>query len=274
MTFSQNVKKLRKAKNLTQEQLAEMLGVSAQAVSKWETSETYPDCSLLAPLSAALGTSIDTLFGNSACSMEDVSKRVISLLDSTPTEQRFHVARDICWQVEKGLFNASMKIDTTYSPDEINTRTQTSFIIEDQGFTLVSNGESPFFSIFPEYDDSYTKAIGDGEEMRKIFEHLSSPDTMRAALFLHTKMCNYAFEAEVLADACDIKEERLEKVLQDLLDLRLLNKRDLEIDGNPTTLYFAFTTVKFIALLLMAKEFNYTGANALTTINRQKTALK
>lgn len=52
---------LQRAKGLTQEQLAEMLGVSAPAVSKWETDSSYPDITLLCPLARALGTNLDTL---------------------------------------------------------------------------------------------------------------------------------------------------------------------------------------------------------------------
>ncbi len=52
---------LRRAKGLTQEQLAQQLGVSAPAVSKWETDSSYPDITLLCPLARALGTNPDTL---------------------------------------------------------------------------------------------------------------------------------------------------------------------------------------------------------------------
>ena len=52
---------LRKVKGLTQEQLAAQLGVSAPAVSKWETNSSYPDITLLCPLARALGTNVDTL---------------------------------------------------------------------------------------------------------------------------------------------------------------------------------------------------------------------
>ena len=52
---------LRKIRNMTQEQLAAQLGISAPAVSKWETGSSYPDITLLAPLARALGTNLDTL---------------------------------------------------------------------------------------------------------------------------------------------------------------------------------------------------------------------
>lgn len=56
-----NIAALRKAKGMTQEQLAEAVGVSAPAVSKWETEKSCPDITLLCPLARALGTNVDTL---------------------------------------------------------------------------------------------------------------------------------------------------------------------------------------------------------------------
>ena len=52
---------LRKIRNMTQEQLAAQLGISAPAVSKWETGSSYPDITLLAPLARALGTNLDMI---------------------------------------------------------------------------------------------------------------------------------------------------------------------------------------------------------------------
>lgn len=52
---------LRKRKGMTQEQLAAALGVSAPAVSKWETDSSYPDITLLCPLARALDTDVDSL---------------------------------------------------------------------------------------------------------------------------------------------------------------------------------------------------------------------
>lgn len=52
------VKKLREAKGLTQQQLADKIGVTAKAVSKWETAKGLPDISLIEPLSQVLGVSV------------------------------------------------------------------------------------------------------------------------------------------------------------------------------------------------------------------------
>ncbi|HBG5344311.1 TPA: helix-turn-helix transcriptional regulator [Clostridioides difficile] len=55
MNFGDNLKRLRKERNLSQEQLSEMLNVSRQAISKWESNKTYPDIENLMLLSHILG---------------------------------------------------------------------------------------------------------------------------------------------------------------------------------------------------------------------------
>lgn len=63
MELNNKLRALRTAKGLTQEQLADQIGVSAQAVSKWERGATMPDISLLPDISVFFGVSIDELFG-------------------------------------------------------------------------------------------------------------------------------------------------------------------------------------------------------------------
>ena len=62
-TVSQKIIELRKAAGLTQEQLGERLGISGQAVSKWERGEAMPDIMILSDLCDALGTTLDSLLG-------------------------------------------------------------------------------------------------------------------------------------------------------------------------------------------------------------------
>lgn len=63
MELNNKLRSLRTAKGITQEQFAEEIGVSAQAVSKWERGATMPDISLLPDISVFFGVSIDELFG-------------------------------------------------------------------------------------------------------------------------------------------------------------------------------------------------------------------
>lgn len=57
------IRELRKKKGITQEQLASVLSVSPQAVSKWESSLTYPDMEMMPVIAAYFEVSMDILFG-------------------------------------------------------------------------------------------------------------------------------------------------------------------------------------------------------------------
>ena len=61
-----NISRYRKARGLTQEELARQLSISFQAVSKWETGQTVPDTLLLPALAQTLGISLDKLMGYAA----------------------------------------------------------------------------------------------------------------------------------------------------------------------------------------------------------------
>ena len=56
------IKRLREEKKISQNKLAETIGVSDKAVSRWETGRGYPDITLIEPLAEALGVSVIELF--------------------------------------------------------------------------------------------------------------------------------------------------------------------------------------------------------------------
>ena len=70
MTFAEKLAKLRKAQNYTQEQLADLLGVSRQSVSKWESGLAYPETEKLIRIGDMFDCSIDYLLKDS---IEDAS---------------------------------------------------------------------------------------------------------------------------------------------------------------------------------------------------------
>lgn len=63
--LAENIQKFRKEKEMTQEELADKLGVTYQAVSKWENAKSAPDITFLPMLADLFGCSIDTLFSRS-----------------------------------------------------------------------------------------------------------------------------------------------------------------------------------------------------------------
>ncbi len=68
--IGENIKQLRKANSITQEQLAEALNITCAAVSKWERGDTYPDITLLQPLAYFFGVTLDELMGYQASKIQ------------------------------------------------------------------------------------------------------------------------------------------------------------------------------------------------------------
>ena len=89
ITIGANIKRLRTAKNITQEQLSVAMNVTCAAVSKWERGETYPDITLLQPLSYFFEVTLDELMGYD-------QKKVQADIDKTIALYRKH------WKDSKG----------------------------------------------------------------------------------------------------------------------------------------------------------------------------
>lgn len=71
------IKRLREEKGITQAQLADMIGVSCKAVSKWETAKGLPDITLIEPLSSALGVSVLELMSGEAVINKNISSNML-----------------------------------------------------------------------------------------------------------------------------------------------------------------------------------------------------
>lgn len=81
--LGENIKRLRKEKDLTQEALAGFLGVSYQSVSKWERNESCPDLSLLPAIASFFNVTCDELLGVDKFKKEEKIQKYIEEYDST-----------------------------------------------------------------------------------------------------------------------------------------------------------------------------------------------
>lgn len=73
MIFSEKLQLLRKNKGLTQEELAEKVCVSRQAIAKWESGQSYPNISNLIQISHLMNVTVDYLVRDQECSREPLT---------------------------------------------------------------------------------------------------------------------------------------------------------------------------------------------------------
>lgn len=81
MSLGKVIRKYRKIKNMTQEEMARRLGVTAPAVNKWENENSCPDISLLAPIARLLGITLDTLLSFHENLNRDEISEIISAVE-------------------------------------------------------------------------------------------------------------------------------------------------------------------------------------------------
>lgn len=93
MQVGEVIRKYRKSKNMTQEEMARRLGVTAPAVNKWEHGNSLPDITLLMPIARLLGISTDELLSYqqelTTEKIGEILKRATTMLEEMPYQDAF-----------------------------------------------------------------------------------------------------------------------------------------------------------------------------------------
>ena len=87
LNFAENFKNLRKEKGITQEKIADILGVSSQSISRWELCICYPDIEMLPSIANYFGVTVDYLLSNDLHSKEKDRALFWEKLDEFPIQQ-------------------------------------------------------------------------------------------------------------------------------------------------------------------------------------------
>lgn len=149
MQLGEVIRKYRKRKNMTQEEMATRLGVTAPAVNKWEHGNTCPDITLLAPIARLLGITLDTLLSFREELTEKEIKEIVYELDAMLKEKPYGEA--FAW--------AKGKLEQ--NPDCVQLSWQLGVMLDAQRMVR----GLPDAEVYDGYICSlYTRALEDGEE--------------------------------------------------------------------------------------------------------------
>ncbi len=108
MELCNSIKRLRKAKNLSQGQLAEAMGVSTASVSKWETGQSLPELSTLIEMADFFEISMDAMVGH--CLSESKLKDLLIKLDSQMDQNSFDAARETAFIILQRYPNSAVAV--------------------------------------------------------------------------------------------------------------------------------------------------------------------
>ncbi|HPE94735.1 MAG TPA: helix-turn-helix domain-containing protein [Bacillota bacterium] len=247
-SIGEKIAKLRKQKGMTQEELAGIIGVSAQSVSKWENSTTMPDIILLPIIANAFEVSIDALFGKSM--VQD---------NYIPAEEAFDSACDSLKKVivstENHGYNAEEPFNSQYEKynralsEDGRTR---SVIMRNHGIIYYRNEVGGLLLKKPK---NGWRSLLDDENAAKIISLLANQD-FRKAMSCVTKTGMNTFTLSSLCRNCGVEDSaELEK---SLIECGLFTAKKLEIDDKTVTVYELTCSHRLFvlfAVLQYAKEF-------------------
>ena len=119
------IRSLRKEAGLTQEQLADKLGVSYQSVSRWELGVTYPDMELLPALTECFGVSADVLLGIPKVQREKEAEKALTALAKACREEPLDTERSALSSARSAVIISTQAVFGTFGSGSAPTFTAT-----------------------------------------------------------------------------------------------------------------------------------------------------
>ncbi len=284
MEFSYNLREFRRRKNLTQEQLAGLLNVSPQAVSKWETSDTLPDTSLLPKIAGVLDVSIDALFsyGSSSGIKMNVLNAVYEYINQ-PAEQKESEKSILTEKIERiyNLIIAGYKAlkcdddDYTLEPeywdyyskqrdepkyDKAAATSQGIISCDEGGVWLFESRLFPYAAVFMEPEEGYAKIFRENQNIEQLFSSLGDRDVYKCVMFLLTQEPG-KIELTALVKKAGADLSRLDEIKSKLsiIDTRSIRINELNVDGNSNTFVTYSYPHAFLMLLAAAYACTVSG---------------
>lgn len=249
MNLSETIRTFRLKNNLTQEELAGKLSVSAQAVSKWERNESLPDTTMLPAIADTLGISLDRLFDRKTFSFDDIAHGISHFMIHKSSKEQFQDTKKIAHLCEYMQQNAYGVDDFGYE-----NYTESSCQDRDDGFTFASNRpELPFFSVFIKPEEGWEKVLGTATSYCDFFSILSDEIVLETICALLKKPDGFSFDETYAATKFGpaVSADVLDKIVQ----AKLLRTETVEIDSVETRVWFNRPRCGIVAILAMVEEY-------------------
>ena len=221
MSIGKNIAKYRKAKGFTQEELGAKLGVTNQAVSKWESEVSMPDIMLLPEIATVLNITLDDLYG-----IVKEPEKVSVSADDFPS---------FCHQklIELFYYNTKMRFTHIGSSDKEQLEFQIKKLMEGCRIGCLSNTQGAIVTtedfsfidstykvansenVIKGRTDDYTLMYLTDKNFRKVFYY------QYKTAFEKSKVNNTEFTFEAIMNGCNLTEDDTAAALRLLKDTRI-----------------------------------------------------
>lgn len=256
--FSKQLQKLRKAKGVKQEQLAEYLGVSIQAVSKWENG-SYPDGDLLPRIAKYFEVSIDYLYGDEQEKMT-MEERVKEYLEGGNLSEKM---LELIWMMGWGGMKNVRKLPVPEMPQSADC-TATCILEDSWYYYMHFNEEMRYATVVEAPKEGYEAYFAETDKLAEICRFLGEEDNIKLVLFMLSLKQDICVRSETVAEYLGISREKAEKALHMIRtfsnDNTMVEETNLLAAGGGNEAIYstcAYQGLSYLRLLMSAKEILY-----------------
>lgn len=256
--IGEQIKKYRAQKKYTQEKLGSMIGVTTQAVSKWERGGT-PDAEVLPQLADALGVSIDALFGREEQDIELILSKKLSKMSS---EDAFRQACSYCWSFIVGLTGDENISENYLVPFQNRPANQSdrslefyAKIIRDGGIATMrtSNDFRYFFLMMRPQENNILSHFENEEAIRQVFALFADKKILKIFFYLY-KVSNIPVTSSLISQETGLELNDVKRCMKTLCDKKIVHPMKIaSIDGEIDSYIIRFEA-NVLPLLCYADE--------------------
>ena len=249
--FRRNLAARRKELGLTQEQLAQRMHVSAQAVSKWENS-SYPDTELLPELAAALGTSLDALFGVQTDARADDPARVVhDTVRSTAPDKRPELLMQLFYTA---ICAHDANADKPGRLRESFERETYSGLKTDDAVALARlNHDLRYFFYLENPGEGVNHYLTNTRNICRLLRTLADEDCIRIISYLGSGLRNKMHAVSVISERLSIPEEKVQYIIDRLDRFGLVWRMSADLEAGETIMY-GYTHNQAVTMILALSQ--------------------
>ena len=254
------ITKFRKAAGLTQEELGKAVGVSTQAVSRWECGGT-PDVALLPAIADRLGVTVDALFGREGGARQDILELACRYISSQPEGKRLDTICRMLFQVTQammpsGVLNGMLQFPARCTlPDEISGKQlllRSGARLEEGLLFGVVSEEFSFMTVAPEPEAGWAAYFAENDAYRKLFAVLARPHCLELLALLYSEKEHYIV-AEAAAARLHLSAAEVEVLFEEMYENNLLRRLEMELTSGMIYTYIVNENFAYVPFMLISR---------------------
>ena len=260
------IAKYRKEAGLTQEELGSSVGVSTQAVSRWECGGT-PDVELLPAIADRLKVSVDALFGREGGEALDIKKLLNQKILSAPKDRCLEEMLEYIWAMQlAAVLNNTPELSAACemmpvsvmdrngveNPEQIPSRM---VINDDRGCMFYGTvKDRRFAAVFPEPENGYASALKNTGEYVRLFTLLAKPHYLEMLIDMEMRESGAHFTAGLAAARLGISKEEAVAILEELKEHQMVERLDVADESGTVGIYKKAPQNHLVIFLLFCEE--------------------